>query len=116
MKEKNNELVRRQDIIDGILSLDCCEVRPSALDTILNTINSIRPAHENEWISVKDRLPNKVETLLFSVFGRPQYGYYLGNNGTYEAWVSLSNYFREAYYPSEFVTHWMPLPFPPSEK
>jgi len=67
-----------------------------------------------EWISVKDRLPEDMEEVLFSstnikdmeknpVKPRVLTGYYLCR-GVFRSWLS-----RDNFYP----THWMPLPQPP---
>ena len=87
----------------------------------------------NEWISVKDRLPDEEQEVLLCTRETETYGrhnekkrsyreVYIGYfDGTY--W--LTNYcygceyiFRmEEKYPNETieVTHWMPLPEPPKE-
>lgn len=57
----------------------------------------------NEWISVKDRLPN-VGVIVIIPGGC---GYRTG-----ESWVSAIGEFREINWS---VTHWMPLPEPPKQ-
>lgn len=65
-----------------------------------------------EWISVKDKMPMLIETVLFigkrydGGWGSTQRGYF---DGTF--WHSESN--GTVYLP---VTHWMPLPEPPEEE
>ena len=53
-----------------------------------------------EWISVKDRLPNTDEKCLLCMEGRI----------TKYRWVTIG-YFHTNY--DEYVTHWMTLPEPP---
>ena len=65
-----------------------------------------------EWISVKDRLPEDVETYL--VYGRNGYGIVFSDYDYYGdgEWLTcddLTNITR-------FATHWMPLPMPPKEE
>ena len=62
-----------------------------------------------EWISVKDRLPEKEDDVLAYEFrGDVSIAYISG----YE-WRNLeSGYVMDASY----VTHWMPLPEPPKEQ
>ena len=64
-----------------------------------------------EWISVKDRLPEKRDDVLlcrkwWGEISNPQMGWYNEVSGK---WFDLSNF--------EIcnVTHWMPLPEPPKE-
>ena len=56
-----------------------------------------------DWISVKDRLPEDVETYL--VYGGNKYGIMLAIYYGDGEWLTddLTNITR-------FVTHWMPLP------
>ncbi len=60
----------------------------------------------NEWISVKDRLPNKFDRVLAINLNYPYYCIAeLGNYG----WS-----YEDACYDDE-PTHWMQLPKPPQE-
>jgi len=65
----------------------------------------------NNWISVKDRLPPKDTIVLFyrpTIFTAVMYGFW-DNDRWYEAGDIV------AILPDE-VTHWMPLPKPPTEE
>ena len=69
----------------------------------------------NEWISVKDRLPDTAERVLVckTWLGRvykPEYGYYQDFPNSKGCWYVLTEF---GYYPQREVTHWMPLPTPP---
>lgn len=76
---------------------------------IMPTIDpeSLRP--KEEWISVKDRLPQAKETVLAyeAAFDSMSMAYRLPNT---EEWIDTGNY-----YALDAVTHWMPLPKPPKE-
>ena len=68
-----------------------------------------------EWISVKDRLPDTAERVLVckTWLGRvykPEYGYYQDFPNQKGCWYVLTEF---GYYPQREVTHWMPLPRPP---
>jgi len=63
-----------------------------------------------EWISVKDKLPNKNELVLCRVND-------FGNEFTCigEHSVTGAFWFQFSYQSLDKVTHWMPLPKPPNE-
>jgi hypothetical protein len=68
-----------------------------------------------EWISVKDRLPDTAERVLVCKTwnGRvykPEYGYYQDFPKRNGCWYVLTEF---GYYPQREVTHWMPMPQPP---
>lgn len=65
----------------------------------------------NEWISVKDRLPEKSASVLICATGHRVTAYY----------DKVKEVFRltedeNLYYLTEYVTHWMPLPEPPESE
>lgn len=64
------------------------------------------------WISVKDRLPEVNEPVLMRVtccdYHNIEQGHYQGYGKWVNCWYSMRN---EGLYP---VTHWMPLPAPPT--
>ena len=65
------------------------------------------------WISVKDKLPMLIESVLF--IGKNYHGgWFLAQRGYYDGtfWHSDSN---GTVYTTTPVTHWMPLPEPPEE-
>ena len=69
----------------------------------------------NEWISVKDRLPEtKVDVLAYdgsSVFTAQ---IWMHRDGPYWSLPdSVSGYDAECNFNEEGITHWMPLPPPP---
>ncbi len=57
----------------------------------------------NEWISVKDRLPEEGKYYLIYDDFRIWFAHYRG-----KVFQDKLNYYKE-------VTHWMPLPDPPRE-
>lgn len=67
-----------------------------------------------EWISVKDRLPDRTERVLCACWDYVTKSYWHEllwfENGNW--WKSLATY--DANY-NKHVTHWMPLPEPPKE-
>lgn len=70
----------------------------------------------NEWISVKDRLPeDEDEIVLVIASGKPKHNitlnraYELANYSPEEGWI-LTEYPE---WECATVTHWMPLPEPP---
>ena len=68
--------------------------------------SSSKQLASNEWISVKDRLPESRDFVLgYMIFG--EYRTLKWKNDT-QRWDGLL-----LYYSMDFVTHWMPLPQPP---
>ena len=64
-----------------------------------------------EWISVKDRLPNEGEGTVLVYGSRGGiYTAYLERNDKYPRWHKLNS---KSHYCDP--THWMPLPKPPEE-
>ena len=68
-----------------------------------------------QWISVKDRLPDTAERVLvcktwLGMVHKPEYGYYQDFPNREGCWYVLTEF---GYYPQREVTHWMPLPTPP---
>lgn len=67
-----------------------------------------------EWISVNDRLPMLIETVLF--IGKNYYGNWFGvKRGYFDGSFWHSDDYGTIYSTTP-VTHWMPLPEPPKEK
>jgi hypothetical protein len=67
--------------------------------------------YHHEWISVKDRLPEKSVPVLICANGHRVTAYY----------DKVKKVFRltedeDLYYLANYVTHWMPLPDPPKPK
>lgn len=75
----------------------------------------------SEWISVKDRLPGRYETVLIAIstvngYGDPAklvtIGGYDHSEKRWEQYTSTDRQLCQG----ETVTHWMPLPEPPEEE
>lgn len=86
---------------------DCGNIiLPQAAD-MLEKLAAEKEAQKPEWISVKDRLPEK-NSIVLVCMDNGQYKVvltsYLSNNGE---WVSYDK--------NRKVTHWMPFPDPPKE-
>lgn len=61
-----------------------------------------------EWISTKDRLPQKDGEVLVVLFGRVYMCWYLAATKQFEAPSGIV-------WDIDIVTSWMPLPEPPKE-
>lgn len=75
----------------------------------------------SEWISVKDRMPGRYETVLIAIltvngYGDPAklvtIGGYDHSEKRWEQYTSTDRQLCRG----ETVTHWMPLPDPPEEE
>ncbi len=66
-------------------------------------------AAKDQWISVKDRLPEDGQDVLACVNGQVLISYVHGMKGFSSEWGLAEN--GETIWPS----HWMPLPEPPKE-
>lgn len=65
----------------------------------------------NEWISVEDRLPENMDTVLaLCKDGGMFVGRYM-SWGQWEIWTAM----KSTRIVRRTVTHWMPLPAPPTE-
>ncbi len=72
----------------------------------------------SEWISVKDRLPEKDQAVLFfEKDGRSAISaVYTDDKNKYNRWEENCNcggIERESNFHQSEITHWMPLPEPP---
>ena len=74
----------------------------------------------SEWISVKDRMPGRYETVLIAIstvngYGDPAklvtIGGYDHSRKRWEQYTSTDRQLCQG----ETVTHWMPLPEPPED-
>ena len=67
----------------------------------------------NEWISVKDRLPEYKKNVFLHIpkyTGRPvREGHLSSTDGAGHKWVGADGYIYSD------TTHWMPLPEPPKD-
>lgn len=72
-----------------------------------------------EWVSVKDRLPQKEPSRYRSriiVYGSPSCGTHSSDFDVMEAYYHEDGYFEFGEYDCGIdVTHWMPLPKPPKD-
>jgi hypothetical protein len=67
---------------------------------------------QDQWISVKDMLPKDLETVLaFCKDGSMFVGRHT-SRGRWQIWTAM----KSTKIVSRTVTHWMPLPAPPTEK
>ena len=75
----------------------------------------------SEWISVKDRMPGRYETVLIAIstvngYGDPAKLVTIGGYDHIEKrWEQYTSTDRQLCQ-GETVTHWMPLPEPPEEE
>lgn len=83
----------------------------------------------NEWISVKDRLPEESGIYLVNVHQEDEYrcgdlvweAWYNSHNLVFPpsdsiGWVLLNEFYQFSDSMRDDITHWMPLPEPPKEE
>ena len=81
-------------------------------------ISALRQQEHPQWISVKDRLPGRYETVLIAIstvngYGDPAKLVTIGGyDHSEKRWEQYTSTDRQLC-PGEAVTHWMPLPEPP---
>ncbi len=66
-----------------------------------------------EWISVKDRLPENKSNVLFFTNGFTKNVMRMGNFYLEDSFGRKNQFCDGAFFPIEFISHWMPLPEPP---
>lgn len=108
-----NELYRIEKLLDtDIVRQD--KVALNLLEQVLYDIQHVPTlTPPNEWISVEDMLPEKGQIVLFHQKDGFIYcaEYFAGNSIMSTGWF-IDNDCWEA----EEVTHWMPLPAPPTKE
>lgn len=108
-----NELYRIEKLLDtDIVRQD--KVAFNLLEQVLYDIQHVPTlTPPNEWISVEDMLPEKGQIVLFHQKDGFIYcaEYFAGNSIMSTGWF-IDNDCWEA----EEVTHWMPLPAPPTKE
>ena len=109
VREKLIELQLQADIADNI-SENTTEHRGFVADFMISNDVTVQ-----EWIPVKDKLPDQNEEVLVIVNGKPQKNitlncaYELAEYDPHEGWIM--EMWPE--WEGAVVTHWMPLPDPP---
>lgn len=88
------------DYIEEILHLR--KALAAVSDECSKAYDKIANLEQQRWVSVKDRLPDKIGKVLVVDNGKVDINSWAGK---YEGW----------YYVNKNITHWMPLPEPPKE-
>lgn len=89
---------------EGTIANYCRKVMAQCLDHDAPTVEAI----PIEWISVKDKMPEDLGTVLIAHKGGVSLGWFDGLYWTRGA--------ATKHKPIKTVTHWMPLPEPPKEE
>lgn len=76
-------------------------------DKLMKVAAELLKEQEPQWISVDDRMPEGMGTVLIAHKGGVSFGWF---NGAY--WTKGA---ATKHKPIKTVTHWMPLPEPPKE-
>lgn len=74
-----------------------------ALHDLLDTMPTVKAEPDNDWFSVKDRMPEQYTDVIVFTKGGTITVDYVDENGDF-------------YYYGEYVTHWMPLPQKPESE
>ena len=83
---------------------------PEFVEKIVDALMSADGYRKQEWISVKDALPEDEQTVLTIDTGREMQVcfYETAQKGVFQLFHGLVSVYN--------ITHWMPLPEPPKEK
>lgn len=94
--------------------LNGCEMKPEwqrTMDVCSIAIEAIREQEQRRWIPVTERLPEEFISVIVSIPSEhplPTVKEAYMANG---CWVT-----KMAIFPSNDITHWMPMPEPPNEE
>jgi hypothetical protein len=89
-----------------------------SLPLLLADYASIRMQESNRWISVKERLPDEETIEVLALCGTSAYvlDFIRGENNESNFYLTINWPSRIFAQYTEFVTHWQPLPAPPSSE
>lgn len=91
----------------NLSTADCSKALKEQAADMLEKLAAEKDAKKPEWISVKDRLPEK-DIAVLACIDKGQYRTpMISCVSYYGEWITLKK--------TEKVTHWMPLPEPPKE-
>lgn len=114
----------------GCTDKKCCEIMKDRLAELEDKIEDGTLVEQNEWISVKEKLPNYDEKVLVYVpkrDGCSQNGIFTANYKPIKADDGSGNFWRAptkacewtvwswSYFEHPVVTHWIPFPIPPTK-
>lgn len=87
--------------------------KESIRDLTIKALKSALEVNSMEWISVKNRLPQKNKGVLMVRNGSVEIGFYNAKDARF--CVPNENAFDGWPIPVDDITHWMPLPEPPTK-
>jgi len=99
-----NEAIRA---LEYMISGDCCDTQYDFIEEIEFAIADMNAMQNNNWIGVKDRIP---ELSGFYLVFRPNDGMYVEYFAQHK-----STWYMEDADEDYGVVYWMPLPEPPEE-
>jgi hypothetical protein len=85
-------------------------------DAIINAMEEYAAQFKTEWISVKDRLPKVLQSVLVSLSNKKQTGELVHSGIFWHKKFCIDGDNSISQKLSKDVTHWMPLPEPPKQE
>ena len=115
-REKAIEVLENGAWWDLLIPITTIEGRKSDIE-LHEALDIAIAALRNNWISVKDRLPEEHKVVLCIVNGKPETNITLHNAYQLGSWNKTGGGFIDEYpvWENAVVSWWQPLPEPPEE-
>ena len=111
------EYVTKEQVIDWFMPYGHLD-KPIPFETLVSDLRGMKAADVEpvqEWISVKDRLPDLISCNVGTAYSEAVIAWTSGRKAMIAVWDGIDWIAPFDYWEAwgEEITHWMPLPYPP---